>query len=106
MKKRSILYLSIIIAIFNMFDAWFTNYGMTNHLIEELNPFMNMIIKNSPLLFLLIKALLSVLIIFMSYVVYRHSSERFKSMYSLSLIPVCLLYFSIFIVHLTWLSVV
>ena len=106
MGKRSILYLSIFIAVFNIFDAWITNYGMMNHFIEELNPLMNMIIQNSPFLFLFVKFLLSLFVVLISYSVYKKSSDKFKRMYSLSLLSVCCLYFGIFLVHLTWLAMI
>lgn|SRR5690554_265615 len=106
MKKRGILYLSIVIAFFNIFDAWITNYGMMNDFIQELNPLMNMIIAKSPLLFLFAKTLLSLLVILMSYIVYKQSHEKFKRIYSLTLYSVCFLYFSIFLVHLTWLTLI
>lgn len=104
MKKMYIMELSIVVAILNIFDGIFTSFGVTNHFIEELNPIMRSLTDFSPQLFLALKFILSITIVFVSYKIFKISSSYFKKWYYLGLFCVFLIYAGIFSMHIIWIS--
>lgn len=103
-NKRILLYCSIFIALLNLFDGLATHYGINHNLIEELNPLMNFFMALSPLLFLCIKILLSIMLLCLSYWVYQKSKATFQTLYLYSLVGVSVMYTAICCMHLFWLS--
>lgn len=101
---KNIMLLGISIAFLNLFDGIVTNYGLMKKFIEEMNPVMDFIISINPALFLVLKIVLSLLILFVSYRVYTNSKVSFQRLYMLTLVGVFCLYFGIFSMHLYWLS--
>ncbi|MED3763567.1 DUF5658 family protein [Ureibacillus terrenus] len=99
----------LIIAILNMFDGLATNYGLTNHYIEEVNPVMRLIAEISPALFIGVKLSLSLLILIVSYLVYKSgncsSKSLFQKFFLYSLVGVTALYAGVFCLHIYWLSI-
>lgn len=104
MGKKSIMLFGISIAFLNLFDGIVTNYGLMKKFIEEMNPIMDFIISLNPAFFLGLKVILSLLILFVSYWVYKNSKAHFQRLYLVSLIGVFCLYFGICSIHLYWLS--
>lgn len=104
MKKMYIMELSIVVAILNIIDGIFTSYGITNHFIEELNPIMKILTNFSPLLFLALKFILSITIVFVSYKIFKIGATYFKKWYYIGLFCVFLLYAGIFSMHIIWIS--
>ncbi|WP_332649817.1 DUF5658 family protein [Lysinibacillus sp. 54212] len=102
-NRRFILLLSLFIAILNLFDGIATHFGLIHNIIEEANPIMKTIATFSPALFLLIKTLLSILIVAVSYWIYKYSLAAFQRFYFLSLVGVLTLYIGIFSMHIFWL---
>ena len=88
----------------NLFDGIATNYGLMNNMIEELNPLMRFFAATSPILFIGIKTVLSILILFASYLVYKKSKEKFQMLFLYSLVGVSVMYLGIFGMHIFWLS--
>ncbi|KGR75374.1 DUF5658 family protein [Ureibacillus sinduriensis] len=104
MGKKSIMLFGISIAFLNFLDGIATNYGLMEKIIEEMNPIMDFIISFNPALFLILKIALSLLVLFVSYWVYKHSKAHFQKLYLISLVGVFFLYFGICSLHLYWLS--
>lgn len=104
-KNNSILMMGYFIAFLNLFDGLATNYGLLNNFIEESNPLMALIASASPILFVIIKLLLSLAIILTSYLVYKKCSVQFQRLYAISLIAVCTIYLGIGCLHIYWLSI-
>ncbi len=104
--NKTIIALAIAVAILNIFDGYATSYGLLHNIIEELNPIMDFIINCSPNLFILLKIALSFLILFISYLVYKGSSQKFKKTFMFSLAFVCMIYVGIIGLHFTWLSMI
>ncbi len=100
-KKIVMVYLALLIALLNLFDGFATNYGVTNNIIGELNPLM-LTIMNKPLLFLSLKIVLSILILFVTYLVAKQSVSSFQKLFLSSLMGVSVIYFGIFGIHLFW----
>ncbi|PAE22170.1 hypothetical protein CHH80_01760 [Bacillus sp. 7504-2] len=96
--KTSILLL--FLSILNLFDGLMTFFGIHFDLINELNPFMNYIIQVDLLLFLSLKAILSIFLFILA-IFFRHrqASIFVKGLLIISL----LLYSSVTIVHILWL---
>ena len=103
-NKRFIIYCSVLIALLNLFDGIATHYGVTKNIIEELNPLMDFFMAISPLLFLCMKIILSILILCASYWVYQKSKEKFQQLFLYSLVGVSIMYIGIFCMHIFWLS--
>lgn len=103
-NKRFILAYSIVIAMLNLFDGIATNYGLRNNMIEELNPLMAFFLEISPMLFLCIKMMLSILILCVAYVVYQKSKAKFQKLFLYSLVGVFMMYVGVFCMHVFWLS--
>ncbi|NLY80292.1 MAG: hypothetical protein GX072_10510 [Lysinibacillus sp.] len=101
---NKIIDLGMFIAILNIFDGFATNYGLTNHYIEEANPIMKHMSEVSPILFLGVKITLSILIYFISLLVYYKSSTSFQKFFSISMTVVSIIYVGITLMHLYWLS--
>ncbi|MCA0150434.1 DUF5658 family protein [Rossellomorea vietnamensis] len=59
--------LLIYVASLNLLDTAFTLYGLNNNYINESNPLMNTIYNTTPLLFLVLKVLLSILLLVILY---------------------------------------
>lgn len=104
MKKLYIVELSIAVAILNIFDGIFTSFGVTQKFIDELNPLMRHLTLNSPTLFLAIKFLLSILIIFIAYKIFKSGTIQFKKWFYFGLIGVFVIYTGIFSIHIYWIS--
>ncbi|MDN4494087.1 DUF5658 family protein [Ureibacillus aquaedulcis] len=104
MNKKNIILFGISIAFLNLFDGIATNYGLMKEFIEEMNPVMDFIISFNPALFLVLKTGLSLLILFVSYSVYKNSKVHFQKLYLISLVGVFCLYAGICSMHLYWLS--
>ena len=105
MKNNAILIMGYFIAFLNLFDGLATFYGLMNNMIEESNPLMAYMISVSPLLFVMIKLLLSFFIVFISYLVNKTCSLQFQRLYVISLIAVCTIYTGIGCLHIYWLSI-
>lgn len=105
-QKRIILYFSLLVAILNLFDGFLTHYGLANNMIEELNPLMNFFLTISPALFIFIKVVLSMLILFVSYWVYKKSKVGFQKTFFYSLIGVSVIYIGVFSMHILWISLI
>lgn len=105
MKNNSIIILSYFVALLNLFDGLATNYGLLNDFIEESNPIMAVIASVSPVLFISLKLLLSIIIIIVSYFVYNKSSAKFQSFYFFMLLVVCAIYIGIGCIHIYWLFI-
>lgn len=103
-NKRNLLFCSVFIAFLNLFDGIATHYGINHNIIEELNPLMNFLMVISPLLFLCIKVLLSIMLLCLSYWVYQKSKTTFQTLYLYSLVGVSVMYTAICCMHLVWLS--
>ncbi|KOS69076.1 hypothetical protein AEA09_11325 [Lysinibacillus contaminans] len=103
-NKRFIIYCSVLVALLNLFDGIATHYGLLNNMIEELNPLMDYFMAVSPLLFLCIKIVLSILILCASYWVYQKSKVKFQQLFLYSLVGVSVMYIGIFCMHIFWLS--
>lgn len=103
-NKRVILFCSVFVALLNLFDGIATHYGIRHNSIEELNPLMNFFMAISPLLFLCIKVVLSILLLCVSYWVYQKSKATFQKLFLYSLVGVSVMYIGIFCVHIFWLS--
>lgn len=101
-KKTMLIYLGLFVALLNLFDGFATNYGMTNNFIEELNPLMDALMT-TPILFLSLKTALSILILFVTYLVSKHCVASFQKLFLSSLICVSFIYTGIFGLHLIWL---
>ncbi|MEO4052004.1 DUF5658 family protein [Solibacillus sp. CAU 1738] len=106
MKNNSIIMdYSLLVAMLNLFDGIATNYGLMNNIIEESNPIMAFFASLSPILFVCIKIILSLLIILVSYLVYKKSTARFQKLFFISLLGVCGIYVGISCMHIFWLSI-
>ena len=103
-NKRIIIDYSLFVATLNVFDGIATHYGLMNNMIEELNPLMDFIVRTSPILFICIKVVLSILILFSSYLVYKKSKVKFQKLFLYSLVGVSVMYIGIFCMHIFWLS--
>lgn len=103
-NKRIIIDYSLFVATLNVFDGIATHYGFMNNMIEELNPLMDFIVRTSPSLFICIKVVLSILILFSSYLVYKKSKVKFQKLFLYSLVGVSVMYIGIFCMHIFWLS--
>ncbi|RUL54678.1 MULTISPECIES: DUF5658 family protein [Lysinibacillus] len=103
-KKISIIYLGLAIGFLNAFDGVATNYGVLNNFIEEANPLMETLLLASPIIFLSVKSALSALVIFVCYLVYKHSKEIFQRFFSIALVGVSFMYVGILGLHLYWIS--
>lgn len=103
-NSRFILVFSVLIAGLNLFDGLATHFGLTNNFIEEANPIMEAIATYNPILFLSIKIALSILIVLISYSVYKYSLASFQKFFFFSLVGVLTLYAGIFSIHIFWLS--
>lgn len=103
-NSQLILLFSALVAVFNLFDGVATHYGLIHNIIEEANPIMATIATSSPALFLCIKIALSIIIVLISYSVYKHSQAIFQRFFFLSLVGVLTLYIGIFSMHIFWLS--
>lgn len=103
-NKWIIIAFSVLVAFLNLFDGIATNYGLMNNMIEELNPLMRFFAATSPILFIGIKTVLSILILFASYLVYKKSKAKFQILFLYSLVGVSVMYLGIFGMHIFWLS--
>ena len=101
-NKVKLIYVSWLVAMLNIVDGFATHYGLANGVIEELNPIMDFIWLKSPLLFLSIKTVLSLVLIVISNVVYRTSHVAFQKNYFVLLIFLFLLYVSVLGLHMMW----
>ncbi|WP_369435939.1 DUF5658 family protein [Lysinibacillus fusiformis] len=88
----------------NIFDGFATHYGLMLHIIEELNPMMDFLWMTSPILFLVMKMMLSYFLSALSYLIYHKSSERFQKLFSICLIGLLIIYLGIFALHMYWLT--
>lgn len=104
MKRLYIMELSVIISILNILDGIFTNFGVSNNFIDELNPLMKHLTLFSPTLFLALKFFLSFMVVYVAYCIVKNGTTRFKKLFSISLFFVCILYTGIFSMHLIWIS--
>ena len=103
-NKRIIIYCSALIALLNLFDGIATHYGIINNMIQELNPLMDFFMAISPLLFLWIKIVLSILVLYASYWIYKKSNVKFQILFLYSLVGTSVMYVGIFCMHIFWLS--
>lgn len=103
-NKWIIIAFSVLVAFLNLFDGIATNYGLMNNMIEELNPLMRFFAATSPILFIGIKTVLSILILFASYLVYKKSKAKFQILFLYSLVGVSVMYLGIFGMHIFGLS--
>lgn len=103
-NKKILLYSSILVALLNLFDGITTYYGIVHNLIEEVNPLMEFFMTISPLLFLWMKVVLSILLICVSYLVYQKSKATFQKRFLYSLVGVSIMYMGLVGMHIFWLS--
>ncbi|WP_431028330.1 DUF5658 family protein [Lysinibacillus sp. LZ02] len=101
-NKVKLIYVSWLVAMLNIVDGFATHYGLVNGVIEELNPIMDFIWLKSPLLFLSIKTVLSLVLIAISNVVYKTSHVAFQKSYLALLMVLFLLYVGVLVLHITW----
>lgn len=104
MEKLYILELSVVVAILNIFDGIFTSYGVTRQFIEELNPLLKPLTTSNPLIFLILKFVLSITLIYVAYKILAISTNRFKKWFYFGLIGVSIIYIGIFSMHLLWIT--
>ncbi|UED81852.1 DUF5658 family protein [Lysinibacillus sp. CD3-6] len=95
----------MLISLLNIFDGFATHFGLLHNKIEESNPIMHCLWMSSPALFLTVKMMLSISISYLSYLVYKLSSTRFRKLYTTCLLGIFILYLAIFSIHLYWLIV-
>ena len=105
-KIKLMLFFSIGIAILNVFDGFFTYFGVVNNFIEELNPVMNLLITTYPAVFIGVKILLSLSIVAVSYWISSYGKANFQLVFLFSLVIVFFIYTGIFGLHIYWLSFV
>ncbi|MEL3962946.1 DUF5658 family protein [Lysinibacillus endophyticus] len=103
-KKSWIILLSVLVAFLNLFDGVATFIGLENHYIDESNPFMKFIFTVSPVLFVCFKIVLSLLIFYVSFLIYKHSNSSFQDFYLFTLVGVSCFYIGIFGLHVFWIS--
>ncbi|WP_407270186.1 DUF5658 family protein [Radiobacillus sp. PE A8.2] len=91
--KRLFVYLALV----NMIDGALTVYGLSNSFIEESNPIMNHVYEQSPVFFIVLKALLSAFLLVFIFIDKIPRTNGAKSltyiasfMYTLTLVIHCL----------------
>lgn len=103
-KKTWIILLGVLVAFLNIFDGIATIFGLMNDYIEELNPLMRSLFITSPAFFICFKMGLSLLIFYVSLLIYKHSKNTFQMFYLFALGGVSCLYVGIFGLHLIWIK--
>ncbi|SOC08686.1 hypothetical protein SAMN05880501_105123 [Ureibacillus xyleni] len=103
-RKSWVVLLGVLVALLNVFDGIATNFGLMNDFIDELNPIMNSIFSASPVFFVCLKLGLSLLIIYVSFLVYKNSKDAFQNIYIIALVGVSCMYVGIFGLHVFWIS--
>ena len=83
-----------------------TYFGIVNQFIEELNPFMNLLITHHPAIFIGIKVFLSFSILVVSYLISFYSKVTFQRVFLFALVGVFFIYTVINGLHIYWLSFV
>ena len=87
------------LGLLNLADAIFTYIGIKSQLISESNPWMQNAWQVSPFLFLGIKGILSILVVFISY--FLKPKRMILLLYKLAL----LIYIILFFYHLFWILI-
>jgi hypothetical protein len=87
-----------ILGILNALDGGLTYIGIHLGFIEELNPLMSWLWDQSSPLFLLLKLAFSFLVVILPLILTSNQIKRISYL----LIPACILYFGILIVHIHW----
>ena len=90
----------IILSTLNIIDSFITHYGIINGHISEANPLMYTIYEIHPVLFLLIKAILSLCLISLYFIIRIPLNRLIRS---LSYVATAL-YAYVFILHGYWIT--
>jgi ABC-type proline/glycine betaine transport system permease subunit len=98
MMKMSTFF--VYLSFLNFLDGVMTFIGVSNGLIEEINPLMDSLLNENSWLFLVIKGLLSLLLLFLSSYLKKQKVSVFLA--GLTLLAV-LIYTSVSFIHLFWL---
>ncbi|MEK5441868.1 DUF5658 family protein [Fredinandcohnia sp. FSL W7-1320] len=93
-------FILILLAFLNLIDAFITHFGILGGHISEANPLMYTIYEIHPVLFLLIKAMLSLCLISLYFIIRIPVNRLIRS---LSYIATAL-YAYVFILHGYWIT--
>lgn len=96
--EKKLIAVTIIIVLFNLLDVEFTLWGISQHLIEEGNPLMQLFIEKNPLYLRAFKLLLPIILGTACWWV-RNTSRKLI-VYGMGLILI--VYFFILLVHVHW----
>jgi hypothetical protein len=88
----------MFLAILNIFDGIITFVGLQGLFMEEANPLMYVTYSASPLLFLILKFMLSFLLMFL---VYKNAIPSFKWIKQIGYIGIAM-YLATFFLHGVW----
>lgn len=99
-KEKNVRFYFAFISILNLFDCIFTYIALKNNITTEANPVMAFIWNLHPLLFVSLKILLSVILVFLA-VKFKTKQKRamqWKRVLQLTSIA----YIFVFFTHITW----
>jgi hypothetical protein len=94
--------LFIWLAVLNFLDGVATYFGYVENIIQEINPIMNELIGKNPLNFLVVKVIVSILLLGLSFI--SHKTERMRIL-RLTMKIAVFAYGVIALMHVTWFAI-